>query len=153
MHALTLSNPVAFLPGGQSSCLQMALRPSALLRDRSNRVALILAAIGLMGFADLALTLNQMCNAGMFEANPVVAMLARTFNSAALIALFKVASMAFGLGILYFLRKKFQSEAASWVVLAAHIMMLVQWAQYSAVLNAAGNELLLMQGTDLIRLG
>lgn len=153
MHALTASNPLAFATDGLPSCPQMPLRLSAMMRDRSMRVTLILAAIGLMGFADLALTLSQMCTAGMFEANPVVAMLARTFNSPTIIALFKVASMAFGLSVLYMLRKKFQSEAASWVVLAAHIMMLVQWAQYSAVLKAAGNELLLMQGTDLIRLG
>lgn len=100
-------------------------------RRRTIRVGTLVVASALLGLGDLDMTLSFVTSIGMSEANP----LARAFMSYGStwpVVLFKLATMALGLGVLWRLRKHRIAEAAGWMILAVMVALTVHWLAYSS---------------------
>ncbi len=98
---------------------------------RSVRVCALLAGALCMSVADLYMTLVFTMTVGMIESNPV-ARLVMALNSPALVVVWKLALTFFGVGVLFWHRRRRMSELASWVVFAAFLMLTIHWIAFTA---------------------
>lgn len=113
----------AVLPGGAA-----AVRSA---RHRGRRVVLLLGAVALMSVADLVMTVEYATSIGLFESNPV-ARAVMSYNSTALLAFWKLASVGLCLWILYRVRHTTSAERGAWVCFAALAWLSVHWTGYNA---------------------
>ncbi|RYG75426.1 hypothetical protein EON77_11225 [bacterium] len=90
------------------------------------RVSLATLALGTLGAADLVVTLGLLKNGGR-EANPLFAWLYATLGPTGMI-LGKLASLAFGLGLLAYVRrvKPRLAENATWLIVLLYFALLVR---------------------------
>lgn len=115
--------------------LQEALSEPA----RSVRVSALLAGALCMSIADLYMTLVFAMTVGMIENNPV-ARLVMTLNSPLLVIVWKLALTFFGVGVLFWYRRRRTAELATWVVFAAFFMLMVHWIAFTtSVRELAGD--------------
>lgn len=98
---------------------------------RSERVIWLLCGVILLSFADLFLTITYLTTVGMSEGNPIAVWLLHATNSVWPLILYKVATVAVCVSLLYFNRYKRQSELASWCALIILVALSVWWNQYS----------------------
>jgi hypothetical protein len=99
------------------------------MRKRSRRVILLAIAIALMSAVDLYLTLLYVTNTGMNEINPLArAMMA--YESSAVLAAWKFATVALSLGILILIRSKRSAEIGSWVGCLVLGWLMTHWMQF-----------------------
>ena len=99
---------------------------------RRLRMLALLTAIVVLSAGDLVLTLGHMSTTGMYEANPLVAALARLTESSLSIANFKALTVLIGVGLLYRLRRHASAELAAWLVAAILVALSIQWNLYTA---------------------
>ena len=88
--------------------------PLGLLARRSYRVGLLGLAIAIMSAADLYLTLLYVTHTGMNEMNPLARAMME-YQSPALLALLKAATVTLSVGILLVIRKKRSAEIGAWI--------------------------------------
>ncbi len=98
---------------------------------RSERVTWLLAGVILLSLADLFLTLTYLTSVGMSEGNPIALWLLHTTNSIWPLALYKMATVAVCVTLLYRNRCKRQSELASWCAMCILVALSIWWNQYS----------------------
>ncbi len=99
-------------------------------RRRVFRVLALLAAVLVMGLADLEMTLAYATTVGFAEANPV-ARWVMNVGSVRYLAVFKLTTMSIGLGILYWARKTPHGEVGAWACFLAMAWLSVHWHAYN----------------------
>ena len=98
---------------------------------RSERVTLLLVGVVLLSLADLFLTITYLTTVGMSEGNPIAVWLLHTTNSIWPLAVYKLATVAVCVTLLYRNRCKRQSEMASWCAMCILVALSIWWNQYS----------------------
>ena len=104
------------------------------LARRTTRVRRLLLVIAGLSVVDLFVTLFYMKTVGMYEANPIVHALAESAHPVAAIALFKLASLAIGVGLLYGFRRRTTAYIGAWLMVGVLTWLTVQWARYGFVM-------------------
>lgn len=99
-------------------------------RFRGRRVAVLLMAVAVLSLADLYMTLVHLLSFGMLEANPI-ARLVMAHGSPAALIIWKLVTVGFALGVLYWARKRGTAEVAA--VFACLVMgwLTLRWATYN----------------------
>lgn len=125
---------------------QAAIAPLA-DRRRSLRVLTLIAAIVLMSLGDLYMTLEHLSTVGMGEANPI-ARFVIGYNSPALLAVWKLASVSLACLIFARFRTRWTAEAACWLCTLVLVGLTVMWINYSAELSTLTCSLPAMSQCD-----
>lgn len=102
---------------------------------RRLRMLALLTAIVVLSAGDLVLTIGHMSTTGMYEANPLVAGLARMTESSLSIVNFKALTVLVGVGLLYRLRRYGSAELAAWLVAAVLVALSIQWHLYTSEIS------------------
>jgi len=97
---------------------------------RAQRVLLLLVATALMGLADLAMTLTYVTSVGMVERNPIARLVMDLGHPHFLIA-WKLSTMLFGLGVLWYARRTRPAEVAAWLCFLAMTALSVHWLGFT----------------------
>lgn len=97
---------------------------------RSKRVVALLVATLAMSLADLAMTLTYATSVGMMELNPIARAVMAT-GSPWFLALWKLATVGLGLGILFTYRRFWKTEAATWLCFAMMAALTVHWIGFN----------------------
>lgn len=112
------------------------------------RLYLLLVAIVIMGWADLALTLTYMRTIGMFELNPLARMAVESGQGQRLV-LFKLLTMAISAGSLLAMRHHRCAERVAWCSACLMLALMVQWRIYNESLSELTYEFtLLVSGAE-----
>jgi len=114
---------------------------------RGVRVALLLAAIVAMSFADLWMTLTYATTTGMMEMNPIAHFIMQT-GSVAAISSWKLATAGLGVIILYLTRSKRCSEFGTWVCFTTMILLMAHWSHFNANITTYTEEISFLAGTQ-----
>lgn len=96
----------------------------------SRRIMLLIAAIVLMGLADLACTLAYMQTVGLPEANPIARWLVRFGDTRAIIG-FKLLTMLLSCLCLYKGRTERRMEFCAWACAAILLALSVHWISFN----------------------
>lgn len=96
---------------------------------RPRRVALLVAAIIVMSLGDLALTLTYLQHLGMAEMNPL-ARLVIGFQSPALLAVWKLATVAACVSILLWKSSTRSAELGAWLGAMILCGLMLHWRSY-----------------------
>lgn len=113
--------------------LVRATRPVLLNPQRaatSRRVLLLMAAIVLMGVADLLCTLAYMRTIGLPEANPIARWLAQ-FGSTQAVVCFKLLTMAMSCLCLYKGRTERRMEWCAWACAGILLALSLHWISFN----------------------
>lgn len=100
------------------------------IRARSFRVAVLVVVCALISLADLEMTLLFTQSVGMVELNPIARLVMATDHPMAVIA-FKVVTMTFGLGILYWHRRRPYAEYGAWVCFLTLFWLSARWFTFT----------------------
>jgi Domain of unknown function (DUF5658) len=105
----------------------------ALGQNRVRRVAEALVILWLLGVADLLFTIQAFRSPDFFyEMNPLARTVLASMGIAGVIAL-KVVLLGIGASIFWRLRRHAQAEMAVWGLVVVHVLLIVQWSQYTAI--------------------
>ncbi len=104
----------------------------------SRRIVLLIAAIVLMGLADLACTLAYMQTVGLPEANPIARWLARFGDTRAIIG-FKLLTMLLSCLCLYVGRRERRMEVAAWACTLILLCLSVHWISFNRAITEHTN--------------
>ena len=120
---------------------------------RAERVTWLLAGVIALSMADLFLTISYLTTVGMSEGNPIALWLLHKTNSIWPLVLYKLATVAVCVSLLYVNRAKRQSELASWCALIILVALSVWWNQYSRYqpLLPIGEDHIVMIGDDFVQ--
>lgn len=99
-------------------------------RARTFRVALLVVVCALISLADLEMTLLFTQSVGMVELNPIARLVMASDNPLAVIA-FKVLTMSFGLGTLYWHRRRPYAEYGAWVCFLTLFWLSARWFTFT----------------------
>jgi hypothetical protein len=99
--------------------------------NRSERVTWLLGGVIALSLVDLFLTMTYLTTVGMSEGNPIAVWLLHTTDSVWPLALYKLATVAVCVSLLYHNRNKRQSELASWCAMMILVALSVWWNHYS----------------------
>jgi len=105
---------------------------------RSRRIAILIAGIIALSVADLAVTVTHLRTVGMIEANPLAAYLITTFQSAWVLAAYKLMTVGICISALYAVRRRVLGEVAAWASVAILAGMAVVWHLYATELEDPG---------------
>jgi len=108
---------------------------AAAVARRSHRVIVLLCGILVLSVADLLVTLEHLRSVGMLEANPIAAFLIRTTGSAWVLGLYKMATVAVCIALLYRLRRHREGEVAAWCAVTILTGLSLMWHTYSEELD------------------
>lgn len=111
------------------------LRSATSSKVRGIRVTLLLAGIFAMSIADLCLTLIWTTSVGMYESNPL-ARLVMDYKCPWMLGVWKIASLALALGILYRARRFPIAEFAGWFCFFVMVWLSFRWAAYNDAMSA-----------------
>ncbi|MDX2130787.1 MAG: DUF5658 family protein [Planctomycetota bacterium] len=106
---------------------------------RCVRVTSLLVGTACMSLADLYMTLLFATHVGMLESNPVARMV-MAHDSPALVVLWKVALTVFGVGVLFYSRRKRHAEIATWLVFAVLCGLMAHWLLFTEAAREAGAD-------------
>ena len=121
--------------GGKSADMAVALRPVELDRDRQTLA--LLTVLWVFSLADLVFTLwAHKFTAAFGELNPVAASLLDR-NLIPSVVLLKLVTTAIGATIFWRLRTHAQARWALWAVVAAYVLLLMHWSDYTDLAMAA----------------
>ena len=128
-------NPVAdasapAMAGGRSVSISGWFRRLRTAPPRSRRIGILLIAVMFISLADLDMTLAYASSGGMLEANPI-ARAVMSYGSSAILAVWKLLSLALCVGILFRARRKTITEVATWVCFGALVWLSFRWASYN----------------------
>jgi hypothetical protein len=105
------------------------------IERRARRVVLLLLAVVSLSIADLILTIAHLRTTGMIEANPIAAYILHNSNSLWTLGLYKGATVAVSVLLLFRLRDRVQGEIAAWIAAAILALLCLHWHQYAAMLD------------------
>lgn len=108
-----------------------ATAPAPALTGRESRMRRLLGVVVLLSAVDLLLTIGFMQTVGMYEANPIVHLLIEWTGSPLSVAVFKIISVACGVGVLHRLRRHRPAEIGAWVGAAVLIGVCLLWIAYA----------------------
>ncbi len=131
------------LPMPRLSSLSQARTP----RVRSLRVSLLLAATCLMCLADLWMTLLYATSIGMIESNPI-ARAVMEHDSPYMLAGWKLATVVLSNGILFWNRRVWYAELATWLCFLTMAALSVHWLNYSNQVSSYTTELSMLAMTE-----
>ncbi len=94
---------------------------------RSSRAITLLTVLAVLNAFDFAFTHAQLPRGNFAEANLLAA---GVVTAPLAMATFKVGLFGLGAGILYHLRKRWQSEAGLWLLVACYTGLMVWWVAY-----------------------
>lgn len=97
---------------------------------RSRRIAWLLVTVWLLCLTDLSFTLWAHWFTPFHEVNPLARSLLAHSGPQSLVV-FKVVLTLAGTGIFWGCRRRKTAELASWLVVAAYVMLAVQWSTYT----------------------
>jgi len=83
--------------------------------------------VTVLSLFDWAFTESQLLRGDFAEANPLAATLA---SNPAAVGTYKLALLCLGVSILFCLRRRWESEASLWLLLACHAALMVWWIAY-----------------------
>ncbi|MGD1917059.1 MAG: DUF5658 family protein [Phycisphaerales bacterium] len=98
---------------------------------RARRVNLFLTAIVLLSLADLAMTLDHMTGAGMYESNPLARFILQ-WGTPASLAMFKCMTLLLGSWLLWRARRSVAGEIGAIVCMVVLTWLMFRWNDYSA---------------------
>lgn len=104
----------------------------------SRRIMLLIAAIVLMGLADLSCTLAYMQTVGLPEANPIARWLARFGDTRAIIG-FKLLTMLLSCLCLYVGRRERRMEFAAWTCTLILLGLSIHWISFNRAITEHTN--------------
>jgi hypothetical protein len=105
--------------------------------NRTRRVAEALMILWLLGAADLCFTAFAIRSPGVFyEMNPLARSLLVSHGILGLAAL-KVVLLGIGAVIFWHLRRFARAEIALWGLVLVHVMLILQWTQYTSIAASA----------------
>ncbi len=110
------------------------------VRAQGRRVTLLVAAILLMGLADLAITLTYMKSVGMLELNPIARYML-DIGSIDQLVRYKLFTMTLSCGVLFVLRKHRKAEFGAWICVAALFLLTMHWVRYNSTITDYTNDL------------
>jgi Domain of unknown function (DUF5658) len=119
-----LKQPSAFLMG-----CQLSFQVFGLFTKRSFRVILLSMAIVTMSSADLYLTLLYVTQIGMNEMNPLARAMME-YQSPAILAIWKTATVLLSVGILLWIRKQPSAEIGAWVGCLVLGWLMIHWVSF-----------------------
>lgn len=114
---------------------------------RGVRVAMLLAAIIAMSFADLWMTLTYATTTGMMEMNPIAHFIMQT-GSVAAISSWKLVTAGLGVLILYLTRTSKCCEFGAWVCFTGMILLMAHWSHFNANITTYSEEISYLAGTQ-----
>jgi hypothetical protein len=133
---------------GSPTTMDLLIGPHRGGSGRPRRVTILLIAILLLSAGDLVMTLIYLRGVGMLEANPV-ARVVMSFNSPAMLAAYKLATVGFTVGILYCARRTRYGEGAAWICCGVLACLTLHWARYIDTVSRLGaDDIVLAQYTD-----
>lgn len=97
---------------------------------RARRVNLFLVAICFLSLADLAMTLDHMVGAGMYESNPLARFILY-WGSPATLAMFKCMTLLLGCWLLWRARRTVAGEFGAVLCMVVLTWLMVRWNHYS----------------------
>ncbi len=100
-----------------------------IFRDRSYRVIVLVALITAMSVVDLYLTILYITHSGMNEINPLARAMME-YESPAVLGVWKLATVALGVGILAYIRSKRSAEIGAWIGCLILGSLMVHWVSY-----------------------
>ena len=100
-----------------------------MLRTRSRRVIALALAIVLMSSVDLYLTLLYVTSMGMNELNPLARAM-MSYESPTVLAVWKFATVALCLGILFYIRTRRSAEIGAWVGFLVLGWLMTHWVHF-----------------------
>lgn len=142
-------------PRGVLETLRAAVAEARFAGSRANRVVLLLWAILLMSLGDLALTLTFATSTGMVETNPI-ARAVMSHGSTAAIIIWKLATVAVCIIILYIFRARRASELAAWICFFVLTALSFHWMGYAnrvALLAADQGTIIVSHDPRFVHLG
>ena len=98
---------------------------------RARRVTLLLTTVVVLSLADLLFTILYLRSTGMIEANPIAAFLIRSTQSWEALLVFKVATVALCVALLYRVRRYPEGEFAAWGAAAIMVLLTLHWSHYA----------------------
>lgn len=124
-----------------------AITPDRAVRARSRRCTLLIAAILIMGAADLLLTLTYARTVGMIEMNPL-ARLMIALGGAQQLVLFKACCTAVCAGVLFLCRRAPEAERACWLSAVGMLALTAHWVNYNASVSSFTNDMAVLAASD-----
>lgn len=110
------------------------------LANRGFRMAILLSVMIVLSLVDLFMTMTHLANVGMLEANPFARLIMKSGLPWLLVA-WKLATVAIGVGILWWARRRFIAEAAAWICCGVLLWLSLQWVVYHRQILALGSDL------------
>ena len=104
------------------------------LATRPFRVVALSAAILAMSIVDLYLTILYLTHTGMSEANPLARAII-AYQSPLVLALWKLTTVAFSVGILFLVRHRRSAEVGAWVGFLVLGLLMSHWTRYITELS------------------
>lgn len=102
---------------------------------RSRRMMILITSIIVLSIADLVVTVTHLRTIGMIEANPIAAYLIVTYQSAWVLAGYKLLTVGVCIVALYSIRERILGEVAAWASVCILVGMAVVWHLYAAELD------------------
>lgn len=102
---------------------------SAVISQRSIRVVILSLAIAAMSAVDLYLTLVFVTQTGMNEMNPLARAIME-YQSPAILAAWKTATVVLSIGILMMIRKQRSAELGAWIGCLVMCWLMVHWTGF-----------------------
>ena len=97
---------------------------------RSVRVGALIVGILVLSAADLYMTLLHLSVGGLLESNPI-ARAVMSHSAASTIALWKIGTVLFSCGVMWWARERRLGELAAWCCLAVLAALTVRWMVYA----------------------
>ncbi|MEO1130731.1 MAG: DUF5658 family protein, partial [Planctomycetota bacterium] len=121
--------------------------PSEAVLAAARRVQLVIVAVLLMGFADLACTVIYMTHIGLLEANPLARFMIELGGLRQLV-LFKLATMVVSSGCLYLARFHRTAEPMAWTCAAILLLLTIHWVNYNERIPSLTREINIIAFSD-----
>lgn len=97
--------------------------------QRSFRVIVLIALIAAMSMVDLYLTILYVTHSGMNEVNPLARAMME-YQSPAILGIWKLGTLALGIGILALIRHKRSAEMGAWIGCLILGLLMSHWVSY-----------------------
>lgn len=124
------SSTTKLLQTPRVACEADPARANLIARRRAIRVWALTIAIAAMSLGDLSMTLTHLRAVGMGEGNPI-ARYVIGFNSPALLATWKCATVALACAIFLWARHRRSAEVACWACAGVLAALTVGWIHYA----------------------
>jgi hypothetical protein len=115
--------------------------------NRPHRVAALLVGVVMLSLGDLYMTLVHLLNFGMLEGNPVARTIMEHGSPAALV-IWKLLTVGFAVGVLFWARRLWAAEAGAVFCCCVLTWLTFQWVGYSDQISRLTHELHVLAATQ-----